>query len=133
MLQHATPTARATPTTRAEEGSTGFGSQEVPLYQNDTGNLYFFTGVSGPMPENNRQSDIRLAWQNDGEVLHLAAIGEFDIWQATVYDLSGRMRLKQPAVNKSEGDLDMNSLNPGVYLLYIQTSNGERDVKICKP
>jgi hypothetical protein len=46
---------------RGGEGSTGFGSQEVPLYQNDTGNLYFFTGVSGPMQENNRQSDIRLA------------------------------------------------------------------------
>ncbi|MFY7848662.1 MAG: T9SS type A sorting domain-containing protein, partial [Bacteroidia bacterium] len=118
---------------RGGEGSTGFGSQEVPLYQNDTGNLYFFTGVSGPMPENNKNGDIRLAWQNDGEVLQLTARGEVDIWQAAVYDLSGRLRLHRTALNRSDAGLDMKSLSPGVYLLHIQSSHGDRYVKICKP
>ena len=118
---------------RGGEGSTGFGSQEVPLYQNDTGNLYFFTGVSGPMPEINKNEDIRLAWQNDGEVLQLTAKGEVDIWQAAVYDLSGRLRLQRTALNRSDAGLDMKSLSPGVYLLHIQSSDGDRYVKICKP
>jgi hypothetical protein len=118
---------------RGGEGSTGFGSQELPLYQNDTGNLYFFTGVSGPMPENIKNEDIRLAWRNDGEVLQLTAKGEVEIWQAVVYDLSGRMRLQRHALSRSDAGFDMKSLSPGVYLLYIQSSHGDRYVKICKP
>jgi hypothetical protein len=110
------------------------GTKGLHQYQNDTGNLYFFTGVSGPMPENNKNEDIRLAWQNDGEVLQLTAKGEVDIWQAAVYDLSGRLRLQHPALNRrSDAGLDMKSLSPGVYLLYIQSSHGDRYVKIRKP
>jgi hypothetical protein len=88
----------------------------------------------GPMPKNNKNEDIRLAWQNDGEVLQLTAKGEVDIWQAAVYDLSGRLRLQHPALNRrSDAGLDMKSLSPGVYLLYIQSSHGDRYVKIRKP
>jgi putative component of toxin-antitoxin plasmid stabilization module len=66
-------------------------------------------------------------------MLQLTAVGEFDIWQSTVYDLSGRMRLQRLNASQSDVVLDMKSLSPGVYLLYIQSSHGDRYVKICKP
>jgi hypothetical protein len=117
---------------RGGEGSTGFGSQEVPLYQNDTGNLYFFTGVSGPKPDNNGETDIRIGWQDDALRL-ITSAGENSIAQVVVYDLSGRMRKQYRQTAHKEIQLDMQGLSPGVYLLFVGGPSGEKCIKVCKP
>ncbi|MDO4763368.1 MAG: S8 family peptidase [Flavobacteriaceae bacterium] len=66
---------------------------------------------------------------NDG-LVNLTYDGEMD--SVSVYDMSGILKKTESIKNKSNHQLDLSSLAPGVYILNIKTGNNKNSIKILK-
>jgi hypothetical protein len=97
------------------------GEQEIVSSQSSKIIKIPYTGGIG----NIKESEIKIFVQDGSLFIN----SEAPVQQVTIYNISGQ---KVFLATVSEPVVDMNNLNPGIYIVKIQTAEGEKTIKVIK-